>query len=75
LKRKEYIIMTTEVAVPPPPAGNGEDGGDGSDPRKQQAISDFTRLMLQHKELDARVRNLRAELKETRNSLIKQNEI
>ena len=58
--------MTTEVAVPPPPAGSGEDGGDGSDPRKQQAISDFTRLMLQHKELDARVRNLRAELKETR---------
>ena len=58
--------MTTEVAVPPPPADGGEDGGDGSDPRKQQAISDFTRLMLQHKELDARVRNLRAELKETR---------
>jgi 26S proteasome regulatory subunit T4 len=68
LKRKRDIrdIMTTEVAVPPPPAGSGEDGGDGSDPRKQQAISDFTRLMLQHKELDARVRNLRAELKETR---------
>ena len=63
--------MTTEVAVPPSPAGGGEDGGDGSDPRKQQAISDFTRLMLQHKELDARVRNLRAELKETRHQFDK----
>ena len=59
----------TEVAPQNPEvpgAPGGEDGGDGDDPRKQQAIAEFTRLMLQHKELDARVRNLRMELKEAK---------
>ena len=58
----------TEVAPQNPevPGPRRGDGGDGEDPRKQQAIAEFTRLMLQHKELDARVRNLRMELKEAK---------
>ena len=48
-------MATPEVATPV----------EAPDP-KQTAISEYGRLMLQHKELDARVRKLRDEVKETK---------